>query len=109
MTLLRRLDRLRPLRWMLFWWQRRTRGWDDSETWSLDRTLARYIAPRLRRFREVSCGYPCDMTETEWSESLSKMQTAFDRLMADECCCDFDPSVQEGLDLFAQHFRGLWW
>ena len=37
-----------------FWWQRGTRGWDDSETWGLDGTLARFILPRLQRFKEVT-------------------------------------------------------
>jgi hypothetical protein len=51
------LRRLFRGRWLKFWWQRRTRGWDDSVTWNLDTTIARFALPRLRRFRELPHGY----------------------------------------------------
>lgn len=41
-----------------FWWQRRTRGWDDSETWSLDDQFYSWLLPRLKRFNEVNGAYP---------------------------------------------------
>lgn len=34
--------------------QRVERGFDDSETWSLDYTLARFLLPRLKRYLELS-------------------------------------------------------
>ena len=42
---------LRHLRWF---WQRRIRGFDDRELWSLDISLAEYIVPRLKAFRDVN-------------------------------------------------------
>ena len=41
-----------------YWYQRRNRGWDDSETWGLDTTLAFWIVPRLKRLKEVTNGKP---------------------------------------------------
>ena len=35
------------------WWQRRTRGWDDSDTYSLDITIAKFALPRFKRLREI--------------------------------------------------------
>ena len=32
------------------WWDRRTKGFDESETWSMDYSLAKLIAPRLKMF-----------------------------------------------------------
>lgn len=95
------------------WWQRRTRGWDDSETWSLDMSLAKLIAPRLKRFREVTKCRPIYMTDEEWDEILCKMIFAFE-YCADEqsvigCTEEIHAKVAEGLDLFAKHYRGLWW
>lgn len=106
------------------WWQRRTRGWDDSETWDLDVTLARLIAPRLRRFLEVSNGIPISYFEfddgkqvtpdeaalTAWHSDLAKMLKAFDRIAKMPWADDVEsPEVTEGLELFAKHFRELGW
>ena len=49
-------------RYWKFLWQRWTRGFDDSETWSLYDTIARFILPRLKRFKEIADGtgsIPC--------------------------------------------------
>ncbi len=47
------------------WWkvvsffQRRRRGFDDSELWSLDDTILQFILPRLKRFRaKERVGWP---------------------------------------------------
>jgi len=34
--------------------QRKTRGFDDSETWSLTNTIASFIIPRLERYIELA-------------------------------------------------------
>lgn len=39
-----------------FFWQRRTRGFDDSELWSLDHTFIKYMLPRLKAFRNLRNG-----------------------------------------------------
>lgn len=41
-----------------WWWQRRTRGWDDRDLWSLDYTMGRWLLPRLVVFRERLPGTP---------------------------------------------------
>src|SRR5271154_326089 len=61
-----------------FWWQRRIRGWDDSQTWSLDHSLAKLILPRLKRFQELSIGRPSDMTEKKWNDILDEMIFGFE-------------------------------
>jgi hypothetical protein len=58
------ISRLRPLRAVRFWFQRRTRGFDDSELWSLDHTILAFALPRLRRFREISHSFPADFFDT---------------------------------------------
>jgi hypothetical protein len=94
------------------WWQRRTRGWDDRDTWSLDWTIAKFVLPRLRRFREVSNGYPADMTKEEWDTILNRM------IYALEVCSDDSEWLEEyvnwdrvnqGLQEFGKYFRNLWW
>jgi hypothetical protein len=53
--------------------QRIIRGWDDSETWSLDFTVAKFMLPRLIRFKELKCGYPCNLTKEEWDKILDEI------------------------------------
>jgi hypothetical protein len=96
-----------------FFWQRLTRGWDDSDTWSLDRPLAKLIAPRLRRFSELRGGHPHGMTEEEWHATIMKMVEAFEWYASDD---RYGPNEfkniekhQEGIELFAKHYAGLWW
>lgn len=53
--------------------QRLFRGWDDSDTWSLDSTFFRWLAPRLQRFQELNMCYPGDKrypTFEAWDNEL---------------------------------------
>jgi len=91
--------------------QRITRGWDDSETFSLDYSLAKLIAPRLKRFAEVRGGYPSGMTDKEWQADLDKMVAAFEFAASNEHWMAEPKEYekhQEGIDLFAKHFFDLW-
>ena len=58
----------RRLKWFI---QRRRRGFDDRELWSLDHTIARYVYPRLKAFNKFSkmSMAPCffaDEEKTDW-------------------------------------------
>lgn len=98
------------IRAVKFWWQRRTRGFDDSVTWSLDYSLAKLIWPRLRLFREHNMGHPYGMTEEEWLLKLDCMIRAFVYLADESRWKDikWPPYVQEGLNLFAEYYGSLW-
>ena len=60
----------RHIKW---WWQRRTRGWDNRDLWSLDITVFEFLLPRLKKFAVSSKGYPMDTTSEGWDEELAKM------------------------------------
>lgn len=109
---IRRL-RHRPIkRDVKFLFQRLRRGWDDGETFSLDHSLAKLVAPRLKRFKEITIAHPPDLSEKEWADELDKMIAAFE-FAASETRWVAPPDEykkhQEGIDLFAKHFFGLWW
>lgn len=95
-------------------WQRAVRGFDDSETWSLNTTFAQWFAPRLRRFKEVTIAYPayCNDME-EWQEILQKMLDGFEMMADGDTYFTFDEQahekMQHSVDLFYQHFHSLWW
>jgi hypothetical protein len=95
-----------------FFFQRMTRGWDDSELWSLDYSLARLISPRLQLFARNTKSFPGNMTEQEWSIILNKMCESFEYYGSEERWSGDEGAdinkYQEGLDLFAKHYGHLW-
>ena len=57
--------------------QRDERGFDDTETWHLDKTLALFLIPRLERFIQVNNGYPGGETEESFNEKLNFILKSF--------------------------------
>jgi hypothetical protein len=99
-----------------FFVQRCVRGWDDSQTWNLDYELAKFIAPRLKRFRELNVCHPMEMTSEEWDSTIDKMIFAFEKLSDDDYKWSYDNNqeeihkkVEEGRDLFHKYYYNLWW
>jgi len=111
------------MRSIKFFWQRRTRGFDDSELWSLDYTCAKLMAPRIRAFIDQYGGrsVPCDMDENisfedrskAWVEILEKIYRAF-KLTVDSDGATYilteeeQKAIEEGLDLFRARHNDLW-
>lgn len=95
-----------------FLYQRLTRGWDNSELWSLDYSLAKLILPRLKEFVKYSHGCPQDQEEKDWQHILNEMVYAMQFMASKErWACD-DKKIWErvnaGLELFGKHFGSLW-
>lgn len=92
-------------RWEKYKQQRIERGFDDSETWSLDTTIIKFILPRLKRFKEIPCGYPSYLnSEEEWDKIL---QTMIDWMEHYDVIMD-DSEYKEGRDNFFEYFSALW-
>lgn len=94
-----------------YWWQRRTRGWDDSDLWSLDFTIIRFTLPRLKEFRKQCMGYPAELNSfEEWEDILDKMIAALEIYLKEESYI-FAEDVEEfkeGINLFFKYFFHLW-
>ena len=96
-------------------------GFSDSETWSLDSVVSEFVLPRLKRFKEIVIDYchPGGIDEKEWEKILDQMIFAFEWNLT----CDNDKNIDldekaqkanwdkyiKGMELFAKHFRELWW
>lgn len=96
--------------------QRLTRGFDDTEMWSLDCTIAKFIAPRLKVFKEQAAeigDHPVNITSEKWQEILSQMIEGFE-LYSDHFNWPSDVSnenwkkVYKALKLFKNWFMNLW-
>lgn len=93
--------------------QRKTRGWDDSETWSLDFKIAQWIYPRIKRFKELNNGHPSRLTEEEWDCIIQQMIDGFE-IMADEqryfWYSDEDgKKIKKAMELWYKWHEQLWW
>lgn len=93
--------------------QRKTRGYDDSETWSLRDSIANFILPRLKTFQERTVGCPCSMEHDEWNGIIGKMIRAFELVSRDQGSFDLTPEedkeYDEGFKLFYEYYLHLWW
>ena len=98
--------------------QRMTRGFDDSETWNLDITIAKFIVPRLKAFKECKNGHPSRLTEKKWNKILDEMIEGFE-LYCKKDEWEFEQDLNErndkfakvnkSLKLFSKYFHDLWW
>ena len=39
-----------------YWFQRRTRGWSDDETWNLDYEFIKWVNSRFKKYKEKAIG-----------------------------------------------------
>lgn len=95
--------------------QRIDRGFDDSETWCLDTVIARFVLPRLKRFKEINIAYPVGSTPEKWDLELDEMIETFETLVKEEWpetseeITERSNKIEQGLQLFASRFRQISW
>ena len=98
--------------------QRFENGFDDTETWHIDRTLALFIIPRLKRFIEVNNGIPNGETVESYNEKLNFIISAFENYYStDRYYQSTDISereqltddVRKAVGLLSNLWFELWW
>ena len=107
-----------PERKELYRQQRFLIGFDDTETWHMDRTMALFIIPRLKRFMEVNNGIPIGETEESYDEKLRFIIQAFENYYAtDQYFNSVDieerkkltDDVRLAVDYLSKLWFELWW
>ena len=87
--------------------QRKERGFDNSELWSLDMTIIEFTLPRLKAFRDYTKSFPIDddiKSFQDWQATIDKMIYGMEKYIDDS----WDTEAVEGIDLFLKYFRHLW-
>ena len=87
--------------------QRAERGFDDTELWNLDVTIAEFITPRLKAYAADVQGVPGTLKEEEWQKMLLLMVQAFEEYNG----ADFQNKTmrgKKGFKLFRKYFSNLW-
>jgi len=98
--------------------QRFEHGFDDTETWHMDRTMALFIIPRLKRFLEVNNGIPNDETEESYDEKIRFIISAFENYyVSDKYFNSVDieerkkltDDVRQAVEYLSKLWFELWW
>lgn len=100
-------DALQYCKW---WYQRRTRGFDDRDWETLDVSFAQFVLPRLIHFRNNTQSCPSSLQLSEWHSVLDEMIYAFE-LMSEYDVFTTDKqeeSINKGLSLFSDYAMELW-
>lgn len=91
-------------------------GWCDAETWSLDHQFAKWITPRLKRFKKLTIATPMDLTVKQWNNILQEMIDGFEFMASDNYYEWGEPKwdkkheqINKAVELFAKYIRNLWW
>ena len=96
--------------------QREGNGFDDTETWHLDKTLALFLIPRLERFIQVNNGFPGGETEESFNEKLNFILISFKEYYHnenDEVSLDLEKerlsNAKKAAALLGEIWFDLWW
>ena len=98
--------------------QRFEQGFDDTETWHMDRTIALFIIPRLKKFIELNNGIPTGETVESYDEKLKFIISAFENYYATnkyyESVDDAErkqltDDVKQAVEYLSKLWFELWW
>jgi len=109
----------REIKWFF---QRGIRGYSDSDLWSLDDYLSKWLPKALKQFNERRLGHPYALNDKKWDKILKDIIKGFeahhrytnfeygdvsvnklDKLMEKD-----RDTFNKGLDLFREHYSNLW-
>lgn len=96
--------------------QRETRGFDDTETWHLDKTFAQFMIPRLKRFVEVNICLPYGETDVSYNKKLRTIITSLEEYYSDdniELTQEEEKRLHENaknaIQVLSELWFSLWW
>jgi hypothetical protein len=96
--------------------ERLKNGFDASDLYSLDYTIARQLLPKMiEKFRDTTHSYPSNITYEEWKTILTKMIWFFNEILSDystqtkkEDVDAYNKQMKECKELFVEYFSSLW-
>jgi len=95
----------------------KTNGFDSSETWSLDNTIAKFTLPRLKYFRKNLHSYPPGLTIKKWKKIIDSMIFSLEEVANEYESAEFlsikdmktyNKKLSKGLKNFGLYFSNLW-
>lgn len=88
-------------------------NFEIGELYDLNTTIVDFCVPRLKKFRELTCSYPPDITFEEWRDVvLATIIKGFEIYLKkgwyDYTDEDKD-TLEKAFDYFHKYFPDLWW
>lgn len=103
-----------------YWFQRRTRGWSDNETWNLDYEFIKWVNSRFKKYKEKA-GKIVDLdfhqftykkkkyTQLELIDKVIKLSDEYINLSVSVFEDKLDSIKNEIFDIFKLIFWSMWW
>ena len=107
-----------------YWFQRRTRGWSDDETWNLDCEFFRWVNSRIKQYRKDASDivdlefYKFNYKGKEYTqlELINKVIKLTNRLIDEDYFMskleeaeEITKMKDEVFDIFKLIFFSMWW
>lgn len=107
-----------------YWFQRRTRGWSDDETWNLDWEFFKWVNSRFKQYRKDASDivdlefYKFNYKGKEYTqlELINKVIKLTNRLIDEDYFMgkleeaeEITKTKDEVLDIFKIIFFSMWW
>lgn len=93
--------------------QRIERGFDESETWALNLTIAKFIIPRLELYEKKKKAKDILKREPELIKDIENFLNAMKLIVNNEGLFFSDKEEEEiynkGIKAFPKIFNSLWW
>jgi hypothetical protein len=90
-------------------------GFDASDLYSLDYTIAKTLLPKMiEKFRDTTHSYPSNISYEEWKEILTKLIWFFNEVLNNyntpdsEKDSEYNKHLDECTKLFVEYFTTLW-
>lgn len=85
----------------------------EEELWALNTTIAKFILPRIKKFKELTPACPLGLSGKEWKKILDDIIYAMeyyanDRYEALDSPVDYG-KINRGAKLLGERFEYLWW
>ncbi len=93
-------------------------GFDDTETWHLDTTLALFLIPRLKRFIQVNNGFPNGETYESYIEKLKFIVKSFEEYYLnmyenEKVSLELEKerlnNAKKAVEILSELWFNLWW
>lgn len=90
-------------------------GFNETCTWNLDTSIAKYIYPRLVMFKNVHIGRPINLScDKDWLNILDEMIDGFKLIADDDAVFEYNnknsmKKMKRAIELLHKHYFDLWW
>lgn len=105
---------LKMSRFLKHSYQKLTRGFSDEDIWNLDVTIAKFILPRLKEYKDTiwSTSGNYDTASDAYYKEVTEIIEGLSIMVTDDYYtpnAETNKKINNALNLLMKNFRGLWY